>query len=921
MLEESQILGLVESGLLQDAATAIDSRSHPSTSLKVLRCKLEGHVGSPSVSKHRAEAMLGAKLTKAERASCLETIGRASLGAGETAYGVRALRQSVGLATEANDAQLAARTQASLTEAFLHWVGIEPAAAEMATLRRMAVHAGDSFSIVTMHCCASEIHTKRRSLSQARFHYLTATELLSRFPNVWQQGRLAITGAGLAMINSDYQSALALTQQALECADKSGSRELRFPAFGNLAHIYMTTASTDRCDEAVREMLRLVRRGGPSEIPAREMQMHVAIARGDIDSAQIIADEIASLSMSLNHGHSDYGMWHLLTRVKWLYRLGNATGGVAIAMEALPAIERMGDRNLLERMKVLAADGLGRVGRAIEGATLLAEAVSTNPTPSLEMVAEAARVAGRLCALDDAAAARSHFDRAARILHTIGHLAGLAEIESDVKSTIGEALLPSTHISISPSTGATGWALSAARTPDQRQPAAFLVERLALLNDLATHPPLLGAEVVALIADTGAASTIATIQAHPIGHLDAVTTAVNATANAYTIHFRLGNYQEREWVVVAVSRESPGARATLLAVERLVQGALALAKARQAEREQALMWPTLTPEQELGLVCAAESMRELIKTLRRVATSDVSVLITGETGVGKELFARALHQASTRHAKVFQPFNCSTVPRDMIDSQLFGYRRGAFTGANTDFTGLIRSAAGGTLFLDEVGEMSVEVQPKLLRFLESGEILPLGESRPQFADVRVVAATNANLDELVTAGKFREDLYYRLNVVPLRVPPLRERREEIPLLIEYFMDRHSREMQRPLLRVSEDALEFLILYRWPGNVRQLSNEVRRLVALAEPGTVVMPEHLSSEIFASRRSLPASERRLDCSETLVRLDQPLAAATEHVERTLIQAALVRSNGNFEEAARYLGLSRKGLYLKRQRLAIP
>ena len=314
-------------------------------------------------------------------------------------------------------------------------------------------------------------------------------------------------------------------------------------------------------------------------------------------------------------------------------------------------------------------------------------------------------------------------------------------------------------------------------------------------------------------------------------------------------------------MIIAVPKPSATARGTLLAVEHLVHTSLALARARYQEREQAALWPEHTPEQQLGLVCASEKMLDLVKTIRRVAATNINVLITGETGVGKELFARALHQASPRHDRTFLPFNCTTVPKEMIDSQLFGYKRGAFTGAHEDFPGLIRAAAGGTLFLDEIGEMSPEAQPKLLRFLESGEILPLGESRPQLVDVRIVAATNANLDQLVTDGRFREDLYYRLNVIPLRVPPLRERREEIPALVEHFLEQSCRELQKPPMRVAEETLEYLVLHKWPGNVRQLANEIRRMVALAEPGAVLMPEHLSTEIAATRRTIPADQRQL------------------------------------------------------------
>jgi DNA-binding NtrC family response regulator len=338
----------------------------------------------------------------------------------------------------------------------------------------------------------------------------------------------------------------------------------------------------------------------------------------------------------------------------------------------------------------------------------------------------------------------------------------------------------------------------------------------------------------------------------------------------------------------------------------------------QLDRGKYALIDVAPPEQQLGLICSSERMLDLIKTIRRVATSNVTILLTGETGVGKELFARALHQASARSDKTFLPFNCGTVPRDLIDSQLFGHRRGAFTGAHADSPGVIRSAAGGTLFLDEIGEMAIETQPKLLRFLEAGEILPLGDTRPHSVDVRIVAATNAKLDQMVADGRFREDLYYRLNVIRINIPPLRERREEIPALVEHFVERFGRELQKPMLRVADETLEYLVLYRWPGNVRQLANEVRRMVALAEPNSVLMPAHLSDDIVASRRTIPVGNAPRGFSEVVTRIDQPLAAAVEHIERAAIQRALSMTDGNLIEAAKMLGLSRKGLYLKRQRL---
>ena len=352
---------------------------------------------------------------------------------------------------------------------------------------------------------------------------------------------------------------------------------------------------------------------------------------------------------------------------------------------------------------------------------------------------------------------------------------------------------------------------------------------------------------------------------------------------------------------------------------RIARAAVALEKARQDERSRAALWPATPIEEQAGALFIAEEMQALLATVRRVAATNIPILITGETGTGKEVIARLVHGYSPRAAKTFLPFNCTATPRDMLDSQLFGHRKGAFTGATEHFSGVIRAAAGGTLFLDEIGESTPEVQPKLLRFLESGEVHPIGDAHPQRVDVRVIAATNADLDILVSDGRFREDLFYRLNIVPLHIPPLRERRVEIPAFANLYLQKYAAENGKGDLRLSEETMEYLLLYRWPGNVRQLANEMRRLVALAEPGAVLMPEHLSPGIAASRKTIPPSERTLETSEVVVRTDQPLAAAIQHVERTMVQRALAKATG-VDEAARMLGLSRKGLYLKRLRFGL-
>jgi transcriptional regulator with PAS, ATPase and Fis domain len=311
-------------------------------------------------------------------------------------------------------------------------------------------------------------------------------------------------------------------------------------------------------------------------------------------------------------------------------------------------------------------------------------------------------------------------------------------------------------------------------------------------------------------------------------------------------------------------------------------------------------------------------MRELMLYARRIAKTKVNVLITGESGTGKEILARAIHDYSDRAQKAFVPFNCTAIPRDLLESQLFGHRRGAFTGADRDQLGLIRSARDGTLFLDEVGELGLDLQPKLLRFLESGEISPLGEPGSLTIDVRIVAATNANLEDAVRAGRFREDLFYRLNVVRLSIPPLRERRDEIPAFVNHFVARAAEEFTKGQLRVADETMERLLLYRWPGNVRQLQNEMRRMVALAEPESTLLPHAISEEILGA---LPICRHTaINGSEIAIGLHDKLEPTIARVECEMIRAALRTHDGKVDAVAKALGISRKGLYLKRQRLGL-
>jgi hydrogenase-4 transcriptional activator len=435
------------------------------------------------------------------------------------------------------------------------------------------------------------------------------------------------------------------------------------------------------------------------------------------------------------------------------------------------------------------------------------------------------------------------------------------------------------------------------------------------------RPELLAREIVHLLRETDCVRSATAISRAQDGETETLATTGDTlsddTAQPPLKRISVGVARERAVEVVVAPKPDVESAATLNAVTFLLTAVHDLERARAEREERLTLWPIEDVPLENGQAVVSGHMRELMSVARRVATTSVSVLITGESGTGKEILARAIHTFSDRAHKPFLPFNCTAIPREMLESQLFGHRRGAFTGADRDQPGLIRSARDGTLFLDEIGELDVDLQPKLLRFLESGEICPLGDPTPFIVDVRIIAATNSNLELSVKDGRFREDLFYRLNVIRLRIPPLRERRDEIPALVNYFVGRASAEFGKGHARVAEETMECLLLYGWPGNVRQLHNELRRMIALAERDAVLTPDHLSDDILNAK---PAPERRLNGSEITVPLHDKLMPTLSKIEDAMVRAALREHRGKVDAAAKSLGISRKGLYLKRQRLGL-
>jgi transcriptional regulator with GAF, ATPase, and Fis domain len=322
-----------------------------------------------------------------------------------------------------------------------------------------------------------------------------------------------------------------------------------------------------------------------------------------------------------------------------------------------------------------------------------------------------------------------------------------------------------------------------------------------------------------------------------------------------------------------------------------------------------------------GLVGKSQEMQHIFQIIETVANTPSTVLITGESGTGKELVAKALHESSSRKGKPFIKINCAAIPKDLMESEMFGYERGAFTGANSAKPGRFELADGGTLFLDEIGEIPVEMQVKLLRAIQESEFERVGGLATIKVDVRLITATNRDLEKEVQLGNFREDLFYRLNVVPLRLPPLRERRADVPLLVHHIIRRFNERLKKSIRAISDEALEKLQAHAWPGNIRELENVLERTILFCATDHITVAD-LPDEhgaLAAARR--PAHDRPADADtvsgEPLTgdtSLKDIVRAKTSQVERELIIQALDETGGNVTQAAKLLKISRKSLQMK-------
>jgi hydrogenase-4 transcriptional activator len=762
-------------------------------------------------------------------------------------------------------------------------------------------------------------------------------------------------------------------EKAIDYYEHTDHKVLAAQAYNNLGMNLTLVGEWNRAQEAFERSLALFNE--MDEQPSTPMVLdslgELRMLRGDLDEAMEYLER--AVDMATKGGNKWYACqaWRTLTRCQIALQANIEAS--RSAHEALELAERIGDRQAVCESQLLLAETSLNTGK-LEDCSVLLQTVSDQINDSaadMGITGEAQRLYGQLAmARSDPSSAAQHFGRSVSIFDLLGdrYRSGRAHHDLGRAYMLLQSERATEHllraVNIFRELGAhldlaAAEASLAAHdiTPPQQQRRHETVLQLVTLRlaEAVASRDLLLRELAAVIRQETDAERLVILEpdeerrqrvviAHGYDSQEAATLAEEfGSVKDDAASVRLARKHRTALITLRPSNALPATvlisppdsahlsegltLESLLRVVELGMDVCALRSRAQAgptaEQEGGLAGASLMP----GFIHSSPAMTRLVEEVHKIRSSDVTVLVTGESGTGKELVARAIHALSSRREKIFVPFNCTAVPKELSESYLFGHRRGAFTGAVADSLGVIRSAAGGTLFIDEIGDLPLDVQPKLLRFLQEGEIQPLGEQHPIHIEVRIIAATNTDLEELVAKGQFREDLYYRLNVIRLRVPPLRERRSEIPTIVNYYINHYSARFGRHDIQVTPQAVDLLMVADWPGNVRQLCNEIQRIIARSENGALMTPEDLSPEL--RRMGVPAAPpstisvltaANAGRSEIVSLENVTLAEALEEVERRMITDMLRKHSGNISRTARELGLTRRGLYLKLDRYGI-
>ena len=782
--------------------------------------------------------------------------------------------------------------------------GPDAVAPLLAEVRLSATKLGDPHTTAALHLHVGEMEGRRGMLRSAERHANLGLEILRTYPNIWLESIAHNLLLALALLGSDFETARERGETAAALAATAGAAGMHRSALGNLGNLFYAIGEYERAVGHFEHALSVLPSEGERNNAVLETLARIRLTQGHLDACDELIERIARSIRSEADRTLYAHRYAELTRIHLLLRQGDRDQALVRIDNILGLAMQSADRFLSRLGNLTKADLLQVDGQPVQAMQILegcVDALSEGP-PELHVRYEQV-LAGASLRMAEVEAARDHYDRAQRVCRAIQNIPALADADRSWNDAVASVSLPAIPNDDSQARNARGVAQSVASLILHARRSSIVA--LEVIDILQKTNCVYFAEAFINNRDGSKSLLVA------IGER---LEAKGGTSTALQIESLSGGASVIELGV----KPQIDAVATIHALRLILAARKELEQARNEREERSALWPVddLPLDGERAVI--AGHMRELMESARKVAGTKINVLITGESGTGKEILARAIHNFSNRAQKPFVPFNCTAIPRDLLESQLFGHRRGAFTGADRDHAGLIRTARDGTLFLDEVGELGLDLQPKLLRFLESGEISPLGEPGPMTVNVRIIAATNANLDDAVRDGRFREDLYYRLNVVPLRIRPLRERRDEIPGLVNHFVERAAEEFHKGRLAVAEETLERLLLYRWPANVRQLQNEICRMVALAEPNSTLPPDAISEAILGAMPIFlpgPTNGRVI-----AVPLHDKLMPTLARIECEMIKAAFREHHGKVDAVAKALGISRKGLYLKRQRLGL-
>ena len=879
--------------------------------------------------------------------------GRIAVTRGEASRGIAFLTRALRQAERAHDSRAIGLAHYELGICYRQ-VGDTAIVREHITAAATALHAaGDRRHLAMVHSLSGITLAQEGRLDEAMAALRQAERLALMVEAGDVLGTVCGNQANVALMQHRHEQALTLAERSVELQEQAGTPHGLGIALASLGQICVRLGNLKRADEVLHRALDV-------RSPLQFMRETRGAVFDSLAQIYLVRGAHQEASRSLQRARQAYGETRASGWYQWSVRVldarvalrrGDAEGALALctevinapdapaayllsaelaAVEALLALSRHAEAQArLDRISSRIEPGTmsgtwgeflrlrGRLhaaaGRATEAYHDFGQSLSV-----FELLGERYQTAlgslelGRLSAEAGARSrATRHLSEAKRLFESLGAVPDVAETEGVLARL---------------ATVSTGGYVGVQAGGDDA-----LVRRLV---DASAMPALLEREGATALLEACDADAAALVVELPAGRLRVLAAAgCDADeARALASAALRGTTPPHRGVVDAepIGRDIDGARFAIIAAQKPLPGALRqrfrtlCAVLRQGfelcqARERPPELPAGALERQIepllpGFVLASPPMHRVADQIQRLQGNDLTVLITGESGTGKDLVARAIHAGSLRRGNMFLPYNCTSATRELADSQLFGHRRGSFTGALSDQPGVLRTAVGGTLFLDEVGDLPIDVQPKLLRFLEQGEVLPVGETRPMRVDVRVVAATNADLEQRVTEGKFREDLFYRLTVIRIHVPPLRERREDIPHLSTFFLREASERLGKPGVRLSPETLDLFDAFAWPGNVRQLRNEIQRAVALTSAGGTVTPDMLSP-VFGTATALDTNVTVRGRSRRVT-----LATAVEKLEREMIDAALQRSGGNISATARALGLTRRGLYLKMQRLKI-